>query len=649
MINPLSKCTLFVGIFLTLLSIAVPLQVIAESNIPDYYDEPGSSPFRETDSGLQNDSVDPFGGQLTVKNIDLFLPGNGGLDLEIIRNYSIGNSFKLGINFIPYVNGNNPIGVGWDIHLGRVWYGETLFPGGCKSNQVATGSNPVLELPDGSRQVLVNGGKYWVPENDGDDFDESTNKAAPDYVTKSAWSATCIDEIYTLKEQDYRHGGMEIRSPEGLIYKLNYRARVRAAASLTDLSSLLAWGVTEIRDPRGNWIKVDYRDNGWLSIEKITTSDGREVEFEYDETNYTPKLLAIHVMEASSKVQTVHYEHEGVHLTKVIQPHGVEWDYTYFNSGTGRFLLESITNPYGGITEYTYQNVYFESAIHAPTKAVQTRTNKRLTGGVFAGYLDDTWTYEFIPGSPYDTTIIDGPTKVERYQHFGVRGAVSGSVWQIGLLHQKEIFSTGTDLLDEYQDYPIQLENYEWTAAKISEQNEFRPSRSAVDTFTHMPLLASHMITREGSTPYKTEYGNYDVLGKPGVIIETGQGTGPSDVTKLTSFGYYTDFLQWMHLPSQENIQDVGVTFRNYRDDGLLKLNPIMVLAVGMNTMAKAMLVALMMLTISVLITATIFVVFRSKKSMRKISPSIASSIIPEPLLKKPMVVVTPPSTPMMI
>jgi len=66
----------------------------ATSNIPDYYEEPGFSPFRVSDGDQVaegdhsvDEVIDPFGGGLQLQYTDMVIPGNGGLDIIVRRTY----------------------------------------------------------------------------------------------------------------------------------------------------------------------------------------------------------------------------------------------------------------------------------------------------------------------------------------------------------------------------------------------------------------------------------------------------------------------------------------------------------------------------------------------------------------------------------
>lgn len=58
------------------------------SQMPDPYAEPGLNPFRDQVSANASEFIDPFSGVLHLRHVDLFIPGNGGLDIKIQRTYN---------------------------------------------------------------------------------------------------------------------------------------------------------------------------------------------------------------------------------------------------------------------------------------------------------------------------------------------------------------------------------------------------------------------------------------------------------------------------------------------------------------------------------------------------------------------------------
>jgi hypothetical protein len=169
----------------------------ANIEIPDFYNEPGSSDSREGSIGSIYDVVDPFSGQLSISHTDLSIPGNGGFDLNITRAYSTHRAKSA-------FRGKSLIGHGWDLHMGRIHFDGPLSPGVClglKANQFST-SNPVLELPDGSKKLFVK--PKYVYSSIGSD---GTEQRKFDFITKDYWIADC---------HDYATKGITVTSPQGV-------------------------------------------------------------------------------------------------------------------------------------------------------------------------------------------------------------------------------------------------------------------------------------------------------------------------------------------------------------------------------------------------------------------------------------------------
>jgi hypothetical protein len=75
-------------IFIFLLSLWLPINSYA-AEIPgadELYQGVGIDPERTLYGNDPTEYIDPFSGQLLLNNVDLRLPGNGGLDLVIQRN-----------------------------------------------------------------------------------------------------------------------------------------------------------------------------------------------------------------------------------------------------------------------------------------------------------------------------------------------------------------------------------------------------------------------------------------------------------------------------------------------------------------------------------------------------------------------------------
>lgn len=53
--------------------------------IPDFYRDPGLYPNRSYVNQNFSEHIDPFTGALQHHYVDIYLPGNGGFDLKVVR------------------------------------------------------------------------------------------------------------------------------------------------------------------------------------------------------------------------------------------------------------------------------------------------------------------------------------------------------------------------------------------------------------------------------------------------------------------------------------------------------------------------------------------------------------------------------------
>jgi len=89
------------------------------------YTEAGIVPNSETFSTKSDEVIDPLRGGLTLRYTDMSFPGNGGLDLNIIRTYNSKRTYlgaAIGPIFRGGPNNHSTLGYGWDITFGRMQY-----------------------------------------------------------------------------------------------------------------------------------------------------------------------------------------------------------------------------------------------------------------------------------------------------------------------------------------------------------------------------------------------------------------------------------------------------------------------------------------------------------------------------------------------
>jgi len=81
--------------------------------IPDYYEESGINSNRDQFNVFGFEKIDPFSGKLSLHHTDIYLPGNGGLDLSVFRSYT-----SRGITAASIYGHRGVNGIGWTLHFG---------------------------------------------------------------------------------------------------------------------------------------------------------------------------------------------------------------------------------------------------------------------------------------------------------------------------------------------------------------------------------------------------------------------------------------------------------------------------------------------------------------------------------------------------
>ena len=468
--------------------------------IPSYYQEAGPSRTRDYINQHANEKIDPYTGKLQWHYVDLFIPGNGGLDLKVQRSYSSQNE-QLG-EF-------SPAGLGWTMHFGRVIRRASVSI--CTTINPAT-TNPVLELPDGSRRVL------YVS------LDNLT------FLSTDFWAASC--------NLSAPGGGLDVFSPDGTVYEMTAQGHSMGSPSNTQNT----YYVSKITDRNGNWISFTYAflPNSIYAVTGATTSDGRSITFTYNGTQLDT---------VSDGTRTWTYVHSAgpanqTFLRQVLRPGGTSWQYEYNETlgPAGSYSMRRVTYPQGGVIDYTYDFVFFAIGPSIPRSTVITQKVAN-PGGTW------NWTYEpatatlvpqpdgtivstIPPPTPeeaarLDKTTVTGPEGTKTFYHVGFNSAFQGIVWLIG-------WQLGvTDITNQNEAYwPLR--------ALLSSQTNVRPGNTtAFDTETYAPIMRRIIINRNGQN-YDTAFSNFDDFANPRTITE--QGTG----TRITTLTYFTDPVKWI-------------------------------------------------------------------------------------------------------
>ena len=481
--------------------------------IPGYYQDPGLSANRDYISQGLGEHIDPFTGKLQFHFVDLFLPGNGGLNIKVQRSYSSGDGF---------LRDPAPLGLGWTMSFGRVIRKATV---NICDNIQAPPLNPVLELPDGSRQILYVG--------------DGTVGAVGQFVTTDLWVASCASSSPT--------SGLIVHSPDGTEYDMT---TMGPAVGPTPTNQQKAWYVSKIIDRNGNSLSFGYQTFAqYLAVSSITASDGRLVTLSYN-ANGTLKSV-------TDGTRTVTYSSHGVpnaptyfYLDSVTLADGVtKWSYAYNESVDGSAGAGSIRQasfPGGGSYTYAYQLVTF----NANLPATQVIGSKKGDGG--------TWTFGYKPATTilqdatatggcnntaFDVTTVTGPDGTRLYCHvgynsIGVTKNGGSFIYAIGAL-------TGTEVGPGQGDggADVEMDSPGFTAQVITRaQNLVRPG-DAFPVAQPVSFVQStgHAVTRDGAS-YTTTLSGFDQYGNAALVTET----GPRGDSRATTIGYYIDPTKWI-------------------------------------------------------------------------------------------------------
>ena len=561
----------------------------------DFYSTPGLNPFEERVNDNFNESISPFNGILHLSYTDVFIPGNGGMDIAVNRRYSTSDAI-VSVNRSVY-------GVGWDISFGKLIYssGNSLNPEICSTGLAGlfdTKDNPIFETPDGSNELLV--------ANDGS-MASATNALM---VSKGRYMLACEPG------QDGDGNAVNywaVYAPNGTRYELGF------IPGISDSDGRIRAYVSKISDRNGNEIQIKYAVNSVFTVYIKSISDpddGRNVLFTYhDEGLNTIRLNSIR-----TPTQIWQYNYQGVyeyndavgaldgflsypnfdnyHLLSVRRPDGREWGYEYFTEElvpgesyiyqNWRHLIKEVRYPFGSQINYEYQDVFFgETSIfyEKPHQVIKKKIVHTLAGDRISGLApispgDDernVWEYYFYPGGGVvnrfddegvleisettDLTIINNPLGVEAYHHYGYDGTTEGNIWRVGLLMYK--------IVTDNQGVRLSGETNYWSSQDISTEAYWNGrGPNFRDSTTKAPLLISRGITQSG-VGYKTEFTDFDGFGNPGYVIRDGTSVPDSIDTNIT---YHIDSDLWIVNQTQdEEIVGVGEIKRIFDDKGNIK------------------------------------------------------------------------------
>jgi YD repeat-containing protein len=554
-------------------------QAFSEDEMRDFYAEPGMNPFKTSAGQDVTEHIDPFTGNVQLSYVDLSIPGNGGLDINIARYYNLPQSSP------GYAN---PFGYGWTMHFGRITIGSGHASQLCGTGLAPGGDtldNPSIEMPTGGRELLVHSSVL----NDGT------------YITKSNWKAECIDPT------DYTRG-IVVTAPDGTAYYMREYVFMQGEDGPAGEAAptVETWLTNQIVDSYGNTIDLTYLGvaSGMKLLTRIDASDGRVVTLDYlDASNLPVTAGSVNARLSTIKAngQTWEYRYapfsggatgwgfvDHYELTEVLRPDGTIWNYEYGSTATEPEYqrLTRVTYPAGGEINYSYQRIrpYLPNpdfSIYAIQAKTQTNPGRPV----------GSWTYEFYPGAVdfadlgvqpvaenagrlADFTRITTPEGVEHIYHVGYWALVGTHdiLWEMGLKIRHQYLAV--DPADGSLSAVRSVSN-SWSFRAISDEVYRGGILSDLwDSRVYTAQLASQTMVLDGYG-YTSQYTNYDDFGNPGTTTQYSiYPTENGD--RITDVSYRNDIAGWfIGLPETETTSQngsvIGTLARTYNALGRLQ------------------------------------------------------------------------------
>jgi hypothetical protein len=423
------------------------------------------------------ETVDPFSGFLTLVHTDLTLPGNGGLDVKLMRVYNSGVWGRRDVSNpgLVAVNEKSPVGIGWSMHMGIV-----RNPTGTGSANQLVPDNPVFEMADGSRHI------FYKDKND------STRFISKEFM------------VYKLRST----GIWDLTLTDGTVYTFQYNT----VAGYDTLDAVKVAQVTSIKNAAGtSTITIGYTKlNGYSYMKTITDSVGRVVQLTYDTTKKTLTSITVDSRAIAYTYQAVTVPILGTQyfLTQVSLPVGNPWRYTYSTGTSGTYDMTAIVFPAGGQISYAYSDVLFATGkVNVKFRVVKTRA----TGGRIG--TAGNWNYAYSSGGTSgDVTTVTGPDGFnEVHTFYGWGNSTSGNVWRLGLPISKVTYLGSTQI---YKETPVWAKGTQVSADAVGNANWTGTGGQVYDAGVFVPFQTSSAVVRDGKT-YTTSYGSFDTYGNP--------------------------------------------------------------------------------------------------------------------------------------
>jgi RHS repeat-associated protein len=563
-------------------------QVTQISNQPlgDYFGTLGVNKNSGVTSAFANEYIDTARGSLHLSHTDMHIPGNGGFDLSIQRFY---NSSRMKA---AYSSQSNFYGLqGWQMHFGTA----TLFVEGAACNKPAR-NFVQFELPDGSSAQSISG--------------DSNMKLA-----NNLWRISHTGIFPNTPLQ----GSFTITDKNGTQYEMKkaFASSAHAKANGGDNFNCPTYRylTTKITDANNNYAVIEYDPVIEERITKITTNDGRQVNYQYNTQPINYLGNSYTYLTISHASQSVVYQFETIEERPVTRTAtSSEIEFNFYRTSYG--VLRSFTNQVGEKTSYDYNKFYLldskgviskntnefwglltkkidpQGATHQyEYKNINLETNfvtvyNYLASQKFAAIskktiIDSnstvplvwTYTYGFEINKPVITTrtvtTLVSPTNITMYYHnrFSTLGsyeyyyknpATNPNFPNVPILTcngETHLYGTLSKVvIYDLSSNVVSNTEYTYSKHKISDDKytiRILGSDLRDDAF-YIPVVSNKTVIR-GGAKYLTTYSQFDTYGFPQLTVEQNHSSGSERVTKNT---YHHDTYRWIvGLPKTEVIE----------------------------------------------------------------------------------------------
>jgi len=448
---------------------------------PRMYDRIGINAEHGLHGAVPEENIDLFTGNVTLRYLDILLPGPNGLDLKVWRVYNsklirdrlLGGG-ELSIQQEPF----SWVGLGWTMHMGRL--------------HNPTSETPIVEYPDGRQDTLYRN-KY-----------DSNYFVSKDFVK-------------------YDRDNYKLYFKDGVIWTFGVQRNIwYADHQETDVRL-----VTRIENSYGQHIDISYAaDNAIMTT--ITDGFQRQVVFnaDYGQPAY-PKLTQIDVHNATGSI--VHYNYSvGTYLhstyyklDQMTPPELPAVSFTYMDGSSSRYELTQVTTSYGGYIQYEYadQDFYYQTDQYMQTRVV-SRKSIKFSDGVVRSWI---YSYPDYHNVQTGTVSVVGPEITQNVTYYAYSPSLE---WRIGLISQKA-FSDGS-LTESYEWLPQQISDTHWIVLSTDMGYAIAP---LVQTITKSPV---------GDASSKEEYQYSDNLIKYGLPTRINYyGNNLSSLKSYKTLQYY--------------------------------------------------------------------------------------------------------------